>query len=67
MTTWGDVQLKSENGKTFSEFNEQLTKTRTGNTSHTRAFAPKFFENTQDPSRCPVQAYREYASKRQFR
>ena len=43
---WGDLTLKAgENGEEFIEFNERETKTRTGNTTHLRAFAPKMFVN----------------------
>lgn len=62
---WGDVSLKSdESGSQYLEFNERLSKTRQGNSSHLRPFAPKAFPNTLLPERCPVAAFKLYAAHR---
>ena len=62
---WGDLTLKAgENGEEFIEFNERETKTRTGNSTHLRPFAPKMFVNHKKPLRCPVSAYKQYRSHR---
>ena len=62
---WGDIILKEEGGVKFLEFVERQTKTRDGGeTSGTRAFPPKAFENTEDPQRCPVRTYMEFAKRR---
>ena len=43
---WGDIAKKQDdNGDTYLEWNERLTKTRAGNSSHQRAFPPKIFRN----------------------
>ena len=58
---WGDVLLKEEGGVKFLEFVERQTKTRDGGeTSGTRGFPPKAFENPEDPERCPVRTYRSH-------
>ena len=66
---WGDIKLqKDENGREYLEFNERLTKTRDGGeSSGSRHFAPKSFENEANPARCPVAAYKEYAKRRPAR
>ena len=63
---WGDITLKkdSDTGDEYLEFNERLSKTRQGNTTHLRAFAPKQFPNKNDPCRCPVLTFKFYAEKR---
>jgi len=41
---WGDIVKKQDdNGMTYLEWNERLTKTRSGNTNHQRPFAPKIY------------------------
>ena len=43
---WGDVEVKeTSTGAKFLELSERATKTRTGVTGDTRAFAPKMFED----------------------
>ena len=63
---WGDVCLKSDsNGNEFLELVERATKTRTGeNIRDVRKKQPRAWANTDDPSRCPVEAYKLYAAKR---
>ena len=63
---WGDIVLKlDENGDEFLEFVERDTKTRKGDQSAgSRAFAPKIFKNEENPDRCPVMFYKEYARRR---
>lgn len=64
---WGDLMhVSTENGEEFLEFNERLSKTRTGefSTSSTRKFAPKMFKNTSNPDRCPIMLYKEFESRR---
>ena len=40
---WGDITKKTtDDGETYLEWNERLTKTRAGNSSHQRPFAPIF-------------------------
>lgn len=61
---WGDVQQKvTSTGEEYLEYRERSTKTRTGVTSESRSFAPKMFENRDNP-RCPVLAYKEFARRR---
>ncbi len=58
---WGDLTLKTdEDGEEFLEWNEHLTKTRNGNTTHLRPFNPKIFPNDECPERCPVRAYKVF-------
>ena len=40
------------------------SKTRTGNTSHLRAFKPKLFPNKSHPERCPLAAFKLFEDKR---
>ena len=63
---WGDVKLQIDSeGNEFLEYNERQTKTRTGvNPRDTRAFMPKAFANKADPSKCPVQLYKEFTRRR---
>lgn len=62
---WGDVSLKvDENNDEYLEFNERNTKTRQGNSAHSRPFTPKAFSNKSNTSRCPVAAYKLYAKHR---
>ena len=62
---WGDITKKTtDDGETYLEWNERLTKTRAGNSSHQRPFAPKIFQNGKCPSRCPIRLYELYESKR---
>ena len=63
---WGDVKLdRDASGREFLEFSERSTKTRDGNAGGgSRAFAPKAFECPENPSRCPVRAYKEFARRR---
>ena len=63
---WGDIQLhEDENGQEYLEFErERATKTRTGEASDTRSFRPKQFAHPDDPSDCPVVAYKAYQRHR---
>ena len=62
---WGDITKKTtDDGETYLEWNERLTKTRAGNSSYQRPFAPKIFQNVKCPSRCPIRLYEFYESKR---
>ena len=63
---WGDVTLqKDETGKEYLQFSERCTKTRDGDTGGgSKAFAPKACEYPEEPSRCPVRTYKEFAKRR---
>ena len=63
---WGDIQVKKdESGREYLEFTERCTKTRNGDVDGgSRAFAPKAFETPENPARCPVRTYKEYARRR---
>ena len=63
---WGDIQLKADaNGHEYIEFRERLTKSRSGGAAaDRRSFAPKAFENKENPARCPVETYKRFASHR---
>ena len=61
---WGDIYLGNDQNGEYLEFNERETKTRTGNSTHLRAFQPKIFSNDLQPSRCPVAAYKLYKIQR---
>ena len=62
---WGDLSMQNdENGAEFLEFNERVTKTRTGNSAHLRPFAPKIFPNIGNPQKCPVRAYKLFREHR---
>ena len=63
---WGDICLESdEDGDEYLvHHRERTTKTRTGqDTRNVRKFKPKVWIN-EDKERCPVNAYKIYASKR---
>ena len=62
---WGDVKLcQNERGEEYLEFNERQTKTRTGdNLRDVRKVNPKMF-SVQGSDKCPVAAYKFFASKR---
>lgn len=64
---WGDVELlkmTNDDGTEteYLEMTERLTKTRRGADTG-RAFSPKIFP-MDDKNRCPVEAFKQYASKR---
>ena len=63
---WGDFTKVTDNegGVVHIEWNERLSKTRTGNTSHLRAFKPKLFPNKSHPERCPLAALKLFEEKR---
>jgi hypothetical protein len=61
---WGDLILVEEGDISYLEWNERLTKTRQGSGSHTRPFLPKVFANKENPSKCLVEAYKLFRSKR---
>ena len=56
---WGDLKLREDHaGVKFLEWiKERGTKTRDGNTGHTREFNPKLFENAKNKDRCPIAFY----------
>ena len=57
---WGDITLHTDtDGDEYLQFRERLSKTRQGNSS-VRPFAPKAYCNKEDPTRCPVAAYKQY-------
>jgi hypothetical protein len=60
---WGDIKLHNSEEGPYLEYNERETKTRTGNSSHLRSFKPKMYP-TEDPRRCPIEAYKKYSSNR---
>ena len=51
---WGVLQLKHRDGEEYIEFKGRETKTRHGNSTHLRSFAPKIFPNHSNPSRCTI-------------
>ena len=58
------MKLKTDDeGVEYVEFRERETKTRTGNSSHLRPFAPKLFQN-ENNSRCPVAVYKKFKDHR---
>ena len=59
---WGDVEMKSGPDGDYLEYTERLTKTRRGSDSG-RPFKPKIFP-IENKARCPVEAFKLYASKR---
>ncbi|XP_070550675.1 uncharacterized protein KIAA1958-like [Ptychodera flava] len=64
---WGDIALKHTADNTeFLEFNERENKTRSSGkvNEQPRAYPPKAFAIPDDPSRCPVYAYKQYALRR---
>ena len=64
---WGDIIMKTdEDGDEYLEHvKERQTKTRTGtDTSNTRKFKPKAWNDKQNPQRCPVKAYKTYRDNR---
>jgi integrase len=62
---WGDLKLKTdEDDIEFLEWiSERETKTRTGNSTHLRAFSPKMYPAAK-PERCPIAAYKKFALNR---
>lgn len=62
---WGDILLKkTETGREYLEYNERLTKTRTGQKRNDqRAFHPKQFAHDSELN-CPVFAYKEFKKHR---
>ena len=62
---WGDFTKVTDNegGVVHIEWNERLSKTRMGNTSHLRAFKPKLFPNKSNPERCPLAAFKLFEEK----
>ena len=61
---WGDITLKEDDTGRYLELRERCTKTRTGETKDAREFAPRAYENVENPDRCPVELYLKYASHR---
>ncbi|OPL20779.1 hypothetical protein AM593_09467, partial [Mytilus galloprovincialis] len=60
---FGDIHMMTTaSGEQYLEYNERLTKTRTGH-SDSRAFAPKIFA-TPGNSCCPVNAFKQYICRR---
>ena len=62
---WGDIKLKrSQSGREYIEYNERITKTRTGETTtEVRAFNPKQFAHATVET-CPVYAYKMFTKHR---
>ncbi|XP_070560277.1 uncharacterized protein [Ptychodera flava] len=63
---WGDIMLKKiAGGLEYLEFNERETKMRWGQAgSSTRPFNPKIFATPNAMNSCPVETYRQFASRR---
>ena len=62
---YGDFKVQSTtDGAKYVEFSERDTKTRTGESSNTRAFKPKMWSTPQNPEHCPVRLFEKYLSKR---
>ena len=62
---WGDMELVERGNEKYIEYSkERLTKTRTGNTAHERAFHPRLFQNINAPERCPVLLYIKFRDLR---
>ncbi|XP_070560203.1 uncharacterized protein KIAA1958-like [Ptychodera flava] len=64
---WGDVALKKTvDNIEYLEFNERENKTRSSGkvNEQPRAYPPKAFAVPDDPTRCPVFAYKQYALHR---
>ena len=62
---WGDVSLQEDQeGHEFLSFNERQTKTRQGDTTDIRKITPKLWANREDRSRCPIEIYKLYSTKR---
>ncbi|CAC5387501.1 unnamed protein product [Mytilus coruscus] len=60
---FGDIKMMTTaSGEQYLEYNERLTKTRTGH-SDSRAFTPKMFATPGNP-RCPVNAFKQYIRRR---
>lgn len=60
---WGDINLCTDsNGQEYLDFTERQTKTRTGaNPRDVRCVKPKMWSNIENPERCPVTVYKQYA------
>ena len=62
---WGDVCLKyTSDGRRYLQHNERQTKMRMGEGGDTKSTPSQIFENTSDPSQCPVEAYLKFSQKR---
>ena len=62
---WGDVSLQEDQeGHEYLSFNERQTKTRQGDTTDIRKITPKLWANRRDRSRCPIEIYKLYCTKR---
>jgi hypothetical protein len=63
---WGDVKLcKDHLGNEYLQMNERNTKTRTGtDVKNKREIPQRTWDNVNNQSRCPVEAYKLYKSKR---
>ncbi|VDI15060.1 Hypothetical predicted protein [Mytilus galloprovincialis] len=63
---WGDVKLcKDHKNNEYIQMNERNTKTRTGtDVKNKREIPQRAWANLNDQTRCPVEAYKLYKSKR---
>lgn len=61
---FGDIVIKTRNGMRYLEWNERSTKTRTGESTHSRAYAPKIFEDRANLDRCPVRIFKLFTRHR---
>ena len=63
---WGDVKLcKDHKNNEYIQMNERNTKTRTGtDVKNKREIPQRAWINLNDQTRCPVEAYKLYKSKR---
>lgn len=61
---WGDLQLlEDERGMQYLQWNERLTKTRSGQAGAVRSFQPKIWPS-ENQARCPIELYKKFASHR---
>ena len=61
---WGDISVDQGDEGRYLKFRERTTKTRTGESSDTRSFIPKAYENQEKPYRCPVRLFQLFTEKR---
>ncbi len=62
---WGDLQLREGGDEgDYLQWDERLLKDGKDSDTHGDSFVGTLFANTQDPTRCFVQAYKLYKSKR---
>ena len=60
----GDLELHvDERGNEYLQWNERLTKTRSGQPNKVRAFTPKLWAN-DNKARCPIQLFKKFLANR---